>query len=332
MSLSYVWVPWVVSGLVAFGILRALIPALRRAGLTGRDMNKPDRPEVPEMGGLGLVGGFGCGVLVVLALQTFTRWGEDLGPPVDPVALFAVLSVVLLIALIGVVDDLLGVSQRWKALIPAVGALPLMVIEAGQTAMKIPLIGQVDFGVFYALVLIPLGITGAANAVNMLAGFNGLEAGMGAVAMASLAIIAYTLEATTALVILVAALGALLATLAFNWYPARVFVGDVGTLSIGAILASAVIVGNFEAAGVLLIVPYACDFVLKALSGFPSEGWWGELGEDGKLRCPAHRRPVGLCQLLMKLTGGIRERDLVLVLMGIEALFGLIAIGLYAKF
>jgi UDP-N-acetylglucosamine--dolichyl-phosphate N-acetylglucosaminephosphotransferase len=195
--------------------------------------------------------------------------------------------------------------------------------------MNIPFIGRVNFWVFYPMVLVPLGVTGAANAVNMLAGFNGLEVGMGLVAMGSLAVIAASLGATTSLVLLLAGIGSLLGILYFNWYPARVFVGDVGTLSIGAIIAASVIVGNFEAAGIIVIIPYAIDFLFKAAHRFPSKGWWGEY-YDGKLYCPNHR-PVSLCQWIMKLTGGIHERNLVLTLIGIEAIFGLIAILMFIR-
>ncbi|MCG2820300.1 MAG: UDP-N-acetylglucosamine--dolichyl-phosphate N-acetylglucosaminephosphotransferase, partial [Candidatus Atribacteria bacterium] len=162
---------------------------------------------------------------------------------------------------------------------------------------------------------------------NMLAGFNGLEVGMGVVAVGYLAIIAYLIGETTALIILMAALGALLATLYYNWYPAKILVGDVGTLSIGAVIASAVIVGNYETAGAIIIIPYLIDFLIKAKNHFPGKNWWG-VHKDGKLYCP-DSGPVGLCQLIMKLCGGISERNLVLVLMGIEAVFGVIAILVY---
>ena len=168
----------------------------------------------------------------------------------------------------------------------------------------------------------------AANAVNMLAGFNGMEAGMGLIAMGSLAVIAAAVQETTALIILLAGAGALLGVLFFNWYPAKIMVGDVGTLSIGALIATAVIVGNFETAGVIVIIPYAVDFLFKAVHRFPTTEWWGTLGKDGKLRCPS-TGPVSLCQFVMKVTGGIRERSLTLVLMGVEAVFGIVAILLY---
>jgi len=147
--------------------------------------------------------------------------------------------------------------------------------------------------------------------------------------MGSLAIIAYSIGAATSFLILVAALGALIAFLYYNWYPAKILIGDVGTLSIGAIIATAVIVGNFETAGAIIIIPYFLDFLIKAANRFPSTGWWGEYN-NGKLYCP-RMRPVSLCQWVMKLSGGISERSLVLTLIGIEAVFGLIAIALYAR-
>ena len=308
----------------SFASVLVMLPLLHRAGVVGPDVHKPDKPKIPEMGGLAIVAGFGAGILVAIAMKTF--WPDSFS--IDLTALLAVLCTVLLTTLIGIADDLFGVRQWLKALLPIIASLPLVSIRAGVSTMRIPLIGQVDFGPFYALVLVPLGITGAANAVNMLAGFNGLEVGMGLVAMGALAVIAGDLHAVTSLVLLLAGIGALLGVIYFNWYPARVFVGDVGTLSIGAIIASAVIVGNFEWAGVVVIIPYALDFLLKAAHGFPSQGWWGELREDGKLHCPGDD-PVGLGQLIMKLTGGIHERTLVLTLIGIEALCGLMAVLLY---
>ncbi len=82
--------------------------------------------------------------------------------------------------------------------------------------MGLPFLGRVDLGSLYTLVLIPLAVTGVANGVNMLAGFNGLETGMGIIALGSLAIIAYSIGAATSFLILVAALGALIAFLYYN--------------------------------------------------------------------------------------------------------------------
>ena len=88
--------------------------------------------------------------------------------------------------------------------------------------------------------------------------------------------------------------------------------------------------GNLESAGAILVIPYLLDFVIKAYNRFPSTEWWGECGKDGKLR-PLGGKVRGLCQLVMKLTGGISERKLVLLFIAAEVLFGLLAILLYGK-
>lgn len=313
-----------VSLVIAFFSVPVLITRLERARISGEDIHKAGQPLVSEMGGLAIVVGFGAGILLATAMVSFFH----VFPSVNLVVLLAVLSTVLLAGLIGIVDDLLGMRQWMKALLPVFAALPLMAVRAGHTWVRIPFAGTLNLWIFYPLVLVPLGVTVAANAVNMLAGFNGLEVGLGIVAIGSLSIIAAILHETTALILLLSALGALLGIIYYNWYPAKILVGDVGTLSIGAIIATAVIVGNFETAGVIVIIPYAVDFLFKAAHRFSTTGWGGELREDGKLHCPVHG-PVSLCQAIMKLTGGIHERTLVLVLMGLEAVFGMLAIAVY---
>ena len=310
-----------ISFVASFVLFPAMIIRLKKAGIVGKNMNSAMQEEVAEMGGLVMVAGFGAGIFTVIAVKTFF----NIFPSVDLISILVALSTILIVVLIGIFDDLVSMPQQIKAFMPLFAALPLIVIKEGSTFMRIPFWGNVNFGLLYTLVIIPLEVTIAANAVNMLAGFNGLEVGMGIIAVGSLAIIAYLLGKITVLVILLAALGALLATLYYNWYPAKILVGDVGTLSIGAIIAAAVIMGNFEIAGAILLIPYIIDFLIKAKNHFPySFGVYRE----GKLYCPEDG-PVGLGQLIMKLFGGISERNLVLVLMGVEAVFGVVAILLY---
>jgi UDP-N-acetylglucosamine--dolichyl-phosphate N-acetylglucosaminephosphotransferase len=312
------------TGLVIAAItLRVLRPLLLKSRIVGKDMNKPGQPEILEMGGLAIVAGVGLTLLLVLGMHR--AWAAE--GRIDSIALSAVLSSLFLVALIGMIDDLIGVPQPIKAITPLLAALPLTAAVLGDTTIFLPLLGQLHLGALYPLIIIPLGVTGAANATNMLAGFNGLEVGLGLLGTTALLIIAGLGGNLTVLVILSALWGALLVLLYFNWYPARIFIGDVGTLSIGALWAASCIVGNFEAAGVIVIIPYGIDFLLKARKRFPSTGWWGEY-RAGKLYCPEHG-PVGLAQLILKLTGGLHERDLVLVLMGLEALCGLMAVWLY---
>jgi len=310
------------SFIITFLLFPVLIPRLKKAGILGKDMHKLPPIQLPEMGGLGVVSGFCAGIIIAVGAKIFFNDSFS----VDVVSLLAVLASVLMISLIGVFDDLFGVKKWIKALLPAFAALPLMAIKAGHTVMKIPFWGPVDFGLVYSFLLIPLGVTGAANAINMLAGFNGIELGMSAAAIFALAAIAYFAGSMTSFVILIVALGAIFAALRFNWYPAKVLIGDVGTLSIGAIIASSVIIGNFETAGLIIMAPYFVDFIFKAKNGFPKS--FG-IYNDGKLHCP-RSGPVGFGQWIMKVTGGITERRLVLLLILIEALFGGAAILVYA--
>ncbi|MCS7216977.1 MAG: hypothetical protein NZ924_04820 [Candidatus Bipolaricaulota bacterium] len=95
------------------------------------------------------------------------------------VALLAVLATVLLTGLVGILDDLLDLRQGVKAFLPVPAALPWAAVRARQARLIVPSVGPINPGIFYPLFLVPLGVTGAANAVNMLAGFHGAERGMG---------------------------------------------------------------------------------------------------------------------------------------------------------
>ncbi|MEA3254971.1 MAG: hypothetical protein U9Q22_03945 [Candidatus Altiarchaeota archaeon] len=314
---------FLVSFLTTLVLTPWIIPKLQRAGITGRDVNKPDKPEIPEMGGFAVVFGLSAGLLLAIALSTFFGFfNEDF----QLKFILAAFATIMLMTLVGIFDDLFTMHQAVKAALPLFAALPLVAVKAGDTTLSIPFIGPVPFGIFYTLLIIPIGVAGASNVTNMLAGFNGLEAGMGAVACFSLGVIAVGIEEIEAAILLLAMCGALLAFLCYNRYPARVLIGDLGTLSIGAVIASSVIIGNFEMAGVIIIIPYAIDFFMKARSRFPSSDWWGEQGWS-KLVCRG--KPVGFCQWIMKATGGITEKNLVLILIGMESIFGVIAIMLF---
>lgn len=312
-----------ISFLSVFLLLPVVIPLFKKADIKGINQNKPGGESIAEMGGLITILGFGMGLITVIALKTFF----NLFPSVDLVIILAVLSVELFIIIIGTIDDLISMAQLVKAVVPALASLPLIALEAGQTVMTIPFIGKIDFGFTYTLFLLPFGMTGAVNAVNMLAGFNGLEAGMGLIMFTGLLVLAIIKSKIIVMVILVPMIGSLLATLWYNWYPAEVLIGDVGTLSIGAMLASVVIIGDFEAAGLIMIVPYFVDFIFKAFHKFPSKHWWG-IYKDGKLYCP-DTGPVGLAQWIMKIFNGITERDLVTIFMVIESIFTILAVRFY---
>ncbi len=162
-----------------------LIRYLRKIRLVVYDMNKPEKPLVPLSGGLVVLGGFLASMMIFIFLQTFFHTSR-ISFTLDPAALnflFAGVISIMTICLVGFVDDLVirkpdqssGLQQWQKPLLTLFAAVPLMVVNAGTTLMAVPFFGKVDFGLFYPLFLIPLGVIGASNMVNMLAGYNGLE-------------------------------------------------------------------------------------------------------------------------------------------------------------
>jgi len=304
--------------LLATAVTTAIsIPRLLRNNITGKDVNKPGQPEVAEMGGLSIVAGFSIGIMLAVFLQTF--WGFEF----NLVYVLASVITVHTVAFIGVVDDLLNLPQWLKALLPLLAAVPLVVVRAGYTAMSFPLIGTVDLGMWYVFVLIPIGVAVSSNLTNMLAGFNGMEAGMGSVIFIALGALGFAYGKAEMLVLVLPMLGALLGFLIYNRYPAKVFPGDVGNLTIGAVIAASVIIGNAEAIGALLLLLYVVDFFIKLVNRFPSSGWWGDYRE-GKLYAPAGR-VRGLAQLVMKLRNGISEQELTMTMICIQAL---LAVGI----
>jgi UDP-N-acetylglucosamine--dolichyl-phosphate N-acetylglucosaminephosphotransferase len=236
--------------------------------------------------------------------------------------IFAAIATILTISIIGILDDLVRIRQSVKATLPLFASLPLVAVAAGHPYITLPLLGQLYLPIIYPIILIPLAVAVVSNLTNMLAGFNGLESGMGLVACLSLGTIAFSRGGFDAAVLLLSMSGALFAFMLFNKYPARVLPGDVGTLSIGACIASAVIIGNFETAGVVVMIPYLADFVIKVKNGFPKEIEVTEL-KGGKLTAS---KVVGLPSLIMRLTNGISETRLVMLLVAVQTLFGLMAV------
>jgi UDP-N-acetylglucosamine--dolichyl-phosphate N-acetylglucosaminephosphotransferase len=139
-------------------------------------------------------------------------------------------------------------------------------------------------------------------------------------------LIAFVHGATEAVIISFAMLGALLAFLRYNWFPAKLLIGDIGTLTIGAVVAVSVIVGNVERVGMILVIPFFVELFLKLRGKLKEQSWCGVRG--GKLVCGDRNKVYGLGRLVMNLTGGVSERNLVLTLIFVECVFAFIALAI----
>jgi UDP-N-acetylglucosamine--dolichyl-phosphate N-acetylglucosaminephosphotransferase len=228
----------------------------REKNFIGRDVHKTKRVFIPELGGLSILLGFAVGAFAFIGLSSFLKLGVTLIP------IFAALSSIFIITFVGLMDDIFWIRWRTKIILPLLAAIPIMSVMLGNTTMSIPFIGPINLGLIYTFILIPLGITGAANAVNMIGGYNGSEAGLGILLITPLLIIALASGSMPAAALLISMLGALLAFLVFNWYPAKTFMGDTGTLQIGAVIATAVIIGNMEKYAFILMFWYFVNLMV----------------------------------------------------------------------
>ncbi|HPC27227.1 MAG TPA: hypothetical protein PKX17_00715 [Candidatus Methanomethylicus sp.] len=309
-----------VAFVVTFYMTMKWIPMAKRNGLVGKDINKPSHPEVANMGGLAVMAGIIAGLLFYVGINTFV-FSQSLFLP----ATFAMMCTILIIAFVGIIDDILGwkvgLSQLQKPLLTIPAALPMMVINAGVSSVSLPLIGDVNLGILYPLLLVPVGIVGASNGFNMLAGYNGLEAGMGVIILTAMGLVAYYTGSTHVALMAMIAVAALLAFLIFNWCPAKVFPGNGFTYMVGAIIACMAVLANMEKLALVAFVPYYIDFLLKARSRMKAEEF-GKVQPDGSLRKP-YERYYGLTHMLIdaisKLKGKAFERDIVVSCYAIEA-------------
>jgi UDP-N-acetylglucosamine--dolichyl-phosphate N-acetylglucosaminephosphotransferase len=307
------------------------IKAAKNSGLVGKDMNKYDNPEVAEFGGVPVVAGFMAGVLWYIGLKTFYFHEKAFLE-----FILALVSTVLGITIIGILDDILGwktgLKQWQKPLLTLPIAMPMMVVNAGQSTMVFPFLGGVDLGILFPLIIVPLGIAGAANGFNMLAGYNGLEAGLGVIILSAMGLIAWQTGNTWITMLAFSMVFSLLAFLWFNWYPARVFPGDTMTYSVGALIACVAILGNMEKVALVLFGLYFLDFLLPLRAGLKVEAF-AKANPDNSLEMPYGNRLKDVYDsghlaiyILKKVKKKVYERDVVLFILGCEASLSLVVL------
>jgi len=321
-----------ISVLTVIFITPKFIKFLSAAGITGRDIQKKDRPIIPEMGGPAVLTGFLAGIFLFIWIRVFL-YGELIGL----VELFASITTILIITIIGMFDDLSSLSKRagkdnfgnlkriglkqWqKPLLTLPAAIPLMAIMAGNTSLTIPLIGQMDIGILYPLFIVPFAIMGASNATNMLAGMNGLESGLGFVLLSTLGIYGLIHGNITAAAIAFTFAFALFGFLKFNWYPAKIMPGDSVPYAIGAAVAVIAVIGGMEKFAVYVFALWFIEFLLKARSKFKAESF-GILMADGTLQAP-YEKIYSITHVIMKI-GRFRENQIVAIIIVMQILIGI---------
>lgn len=234
-------------------------PATRTEQDAARDVARA-AATVPTLGGLGVL----AGVLVALWVAgRLPAFADVAGATSEPLAV-AVGAV--LVALVGALDDLFDLSA-WLKLAGQVGASALVATLGVQLqSLWVPGLGVVALAPDLGLVLTVIALVATINVVNLVDGLDGLAAGLVAIgAVAFLVYVAGTSSAATSIVpssaLLVAAItaGASLGFLPANWHPARVFLGDTGSMLLGLLLGAAAVAHVGRTA-----VPTGADFLASA--------------------------------------------------------------------
>ena len=190
-------------------------------------------------------------------------------------------------------------------------AIPLMVINAGESTMA-----GISLGLLYPLILVPLAIVGAGTTFNFLAGYNGLESSQGMLVLSALAIVSFITGSLWLSLIAVTMVASLFALWLFNKYPAKVFVGDVMTYAVGAMIACIAILGNMEKIAVFFFIPYILEVILKARGKFEKQSF-SKVNKDSSLS-PLYKKIYGLehiaVRLLRKIKGKAYEWEVPIVI------------------
>jgi len=307
-----------------------LIRKMHAGGMVGLDVNKAKKAPVAELGGIAALFAFSISLSLVVGLQKLIANVAE--PP-----FLAAISVFFMASMIGLIDDISDLTQRLKAIAVAFAALPLMLVHLGAPIIDLPFGIQFDFmgdvHLVYWLILVPIGVTGMSNAMNMSAGYNGLESGQ--IAVVSFALLAIgTLRGVTdvANLIFAALFGVSLGLYYFNRFPARLFIGDIGTLGLGAAMAAGVVLGHLEFYGVIAIAPAFYEAGATAYYGLRKKNGARKkacqsptIGEDGKLVPPAGAGRYTLAYFLLS-KRSMNEKSLVRSLLALYAISGGIAI------
>jgi len=319
---------------IPFGVTVYLMPKWIRyaakIGLVGRDMHKVGEKMIPEAGGVVIVTAIFTGLLYYAVVKMCLAHDQQ-----SLMYILGTIGSILCVTVIGVMDDFQGWKQglkQWqKPLLTVPAAVPFLLASFELSTIDLPFFGVLEIGLALPLVIVPVGIVGASNAFNMLAGYNGLEAGMGIIMLGTLGILAHLSGHHFAAVLCFIGASALIGFFIFNWYPSKVFPGDTLTYSIGAYLAICTILGQVATYALILFIPYYFDFLLPLRKKMKVEAF-ARINGDGSFEQPykgIYDITHFVIFLLRRVKKNVYEKDVVLFILGFELLLAAFCIILF---
>ncbi len=289
----------VLSFALSLGAMKPWLSLCLRRGWVSRDIHKLGERFCVSVGALPPIGAS------AIALTLYSWLAES-------AAIHYVMALSLYIAALGLFDDIAGLTNLEKVVL---AAIPFALLPPQERIVLWLSLPAALFPVWSALVG-----TFAVNGVNILAGFNGLEAGYSSIIAITLVIHGIlsgdaSLATTCALFT-----AAVLPFLFYNVYPAKAFPGNAGTFYMGGFLAATALFHSQEWVLLLMLAPHAADFLLKALCwGRTSAKGRTLISSDGTLRPPPHPSLVGIILRVKPMS----EPYLVATIWGLGALLAL---------
>lgn len=255
-------------------LCRAVIPILRSHHI-GQHIfadyvtEHRDKEGTPTMGGV-------CFIVPILLLLVpyFIVQGQHQDVDLIPLALAICLGVAN--AMIGFFDDYKKLSHHENLGLKSWQKLMLQIVVAGlylwsmtrfgslDTVVELPALGvSADFGIFYYFAALVV-IVGTVNSTNLTDGIDGLASSVTLVAAMSLSLVSALMLQSSGVMLGALLVGAMIGFLIFNYHPAKVFMGDTGSLFLGGVLIGA----GFMLDIPLLMLLMCAVFILDMLSSF----------------------------------------------------------------
>jgi UDP-GlcNAc:undecaprenyl-phosphate/decaprenyl-phosphate GlcNAc-1-phosphate transferase len=212
---------------VSFALTPLSMWVATKAGAMDRpDARKVHHSPTPRLGGLAI---FGTVVLLLgLALGLLpVSWGVGPWP--------SVIIGALIVYLLGFTDDVSSLGPKIKLLVQILAAL--VAVQAGIRLDQIVLPGGESLGLgYFSVPLTVFWIVGVTNAFNLIDGLDGLAGGLALIAAFTLFALSHQSDPAVGIISVILA-GALAGFLRYNFHPARIFMGDSGSLFVGYLLA-----------------------------------------------------------------------------------------------
>ena len=238
-------IPAVVSCVIAFFTVFLMTPPLikylHKKNLTVIDIHKKGEVMVVRPGGPALIAGV---ITSEIVLYAFFQSNEIL----------AILITSSLAFIVGLVDDRKAMGGWFKPVGLVLAALPIIILGAYDSDLAFPLFGEVHIPILYlAIIIFMIVITG--NTVNSIDVANGIASGFMIIASFTLSLALFILQNYE---IAIASLPLGFISLAFYKYhkiPSKIFPGDSGALTLGAMYGAIAIVGQVEVIAAIALLP-----------------------------------------------------------------------------